>query len=115
MMGALCLHCEAKPAVDESKFCSKACRDAFAMNMAEAITCANVGCDAQEDGVITAMAAGWLDIQPDPEGTSWNYLGICPECATMDGNYHHRREDAAFLAQHPELVKPDVTVPARSK
>jgi hypothetical protein len=77
-----CLQCQGKPPVGESKFCSAECRAAFAKGMAEAIACHL--CDAQIDGITAATAAGWTDIGPDPEGTSWNYLGLCPECRATE-------------------------------
>jgi hypothetical protein len=72
-----CLHCQKKHNRD-SKFCSPACREEFAKTMCEALACFE--CDAQIDGIATAAAAGWKDIEPDPEGTTWNYLGLCPDC-----------------------------------
>jgi hypothetical protein len=74
----LCLHCGVNPPAGESKFCSPACRAEFARTMPESISCSN--CDALADGVAQATAAGWTDIEADPEGTSWNYLGFCPDC-----------------------------------
>jgi hypothetical protein len=46
--------------------------------MCEAISC--YACDATIDGIEEALAAGWSDIEPDPEGRGWNYLGECPDC-----------------------------------
>lgn len=73
-----CLHCGVNAAAYESKFCTAACREQFAATMPESISCS--GCDAMADGVAEATAAGWIDIEPDPDGSSWNYLGYCPEC-----------------------------------
>jgi hypothetical protein len=78
----ICLHCQAKPPVGESKFCSAECRTAFAATMAEAIEC--YVCDAQIDGLAEATAAGWTELEPHPEGTTWNYLGLCPECRAIE-------------------------------
>jgi hypothetical protein len=74
----LCLCCGVKPTAGESKFCTPACREAFAKTMPESISCSS--CDATADGVAEATAAGWVEIEADPEGTSWNYLGFCPDC-----------------------------------
>ena len=30
--------------------------------------------------VHAAIVVGWVDIEMDIEGDSWNYLGTCPEC-----------------------------------
>jgi hypothetical protein len=46
--------------------------------MAEAVAC--VSCDAHIDGIAEAQSEGWADITADPEGYSWNYLGVCPDC-----------------------------------
>jgi hypothetical protein len=73
-----CLQCQAKPQVGESKFCSAECRAEFAKDMAEAIACSL--CDAQVDGIAQATEEGWTEIDADPEGTSWNYLALCPAC-----------------------------------
>jgi hypothetical protein len=77
-----CLHCQLQPARRESKFCSETCRDEFAKDMAEAICCHR--CDAQADGIADAVRDGWTGIDPDPEGTTWNYLGLCPDCPKED-------------------------------
>jgi hypothetical protein len=73
-----CLHCGVNPAAGESKFCTSTCLEAFAKTMPESISCS--GCDQSADGIAEAIAAGWIDIERDPEGSSWNYLGFCPEC-----------------------------------
>lgn len=47
------------------------------------LSCRGASChayDATEDRA-KAEAAGWADIEFDPTGESWNYLGLCPECA----------------------------------
>lgn len=31
-----------------------------------------------------AIAEGWTDIEEDFDGSSWNYLGSCPECREED-------------------------------
>lgn len=74
----LCLHCQHAPPERGSKFCSPACREAFALTMPEAISCFH--CDAMADGVESAQSGGWTCIEADPEGTTWNYLGVCPDC-----------------------------------
>jgi hypothetical protein len=27
-----------------------------------------------------AEVAGWSEVEEDPEGFCWNYLGYCPDC-----------------------------------
>lgn len=73
-----CIQCWARPPSGESKFCSTECRAEFEKSMAEAIACSL--CDATADDIKAAEAEGWTDIEPDSEGTTWNYLGFCPEC-----------------------------------
>ncbi|MFN0019444.1 MAG: hypothetical protein ACKVP0_14355 [Pirellulaceae bacterium] len=41
-----------------------------------------------------AIAAGWTGIEEDPEGRSWNYLGLCPGCAASDDEPETRKEDS---------------------
>jgi len=31
-----------------------------------------------------ALAEGWIEIDEDFDGRSWNYLGLCPECQAED-------------------------------
>lgn len=33
-----------------------------------------------------AEAAGWIDLDPDPGGFAWTYLGTCPECRKEVGD-----------------------------
>jgi hypothetical protein len=42
------------------------------------LACCMCDCDSP-DTLEEAMAAGWTDIQFDPQGLSWNYLGSCPD------------------------------------
>lgn len=37
----------------------------------------------QYDCELEAIAAGWREIEADPEGLSWTYLGVCPECGVQ--------------------------------
>lgn len=39
------------------------------------------GCDRELETVSEAKAAGWKSIEADAEGSTWNWLGTCPECA----------------------------------
>lgn len=78
-----CIECGRERRRRSSLFCSRACRNVFALNMPESVSC--YGCDACEEGVIDALLAGWTNIDPDPEGRSWNYIGVCPVCAKEGG------------------------------
>lgn len=42
------------------------------------ISCAACDCDSP-DSLEEALAAGWTNIQPTPDGLAENYLGYCPE------------------------------------
>src|SRR5437016_3514394 len=33
-----------------------------------------------------AIADGWTGIDEDLQGLSWNFLGLCPDCAKADGS-----------------------------
>jgi len=48
------------------------------------LTCC--GCDAGGNvrTVEEAVLSGWLAIQEDAGGVSWNYSGICPDCVIQD-------------------------------
>ncbi len=84
-----CSQCNLKSSRNGSHFCSRKCRDDYVKTMPFTLTCdggakLDRGCDADEGDLNTeaeALAAGWRDISPDPEGVSWNYLGTCPACA----------------------------------
>jgi hypothetical protein len=78
-----CIHCGRRNRKGESLFCSASCRDNFASTMPEVISC--LLCDADTLGVIDALGSGWRDIEADPEGYSWNYLGFCPGCVRDGG------------------------------
>jgi hypothetical protein len=41
-------------------------------------------CDALAYGIADAVRDGWTGIDPDPDGTTWNYLGLCPDCPKED-------------------------------
>ena len=36
--------------------------------------------DNRDTRAARAVAAGWTELQID-DGLSWNYLGVCPDCA----------------------------------
>ena len=80
MPGMPCIACEKKPARDDSHYCSKACSDAF-VAMDGPIQCA--WCSAEFDTTAKAKRAKWKDIQPDPEGISYNWSGVCPKCQPL--------------------------------
>jgi hypothetical protein len=76
-----CFHCGQEHARRDSKFCSAACRDEFAKTMDFTLTC--YCCSADEGDCKTreaVEATGWKDIEPDPDGSFWNYRGLCPRC-----------------------------------
>jgi hypothetical protein len=75
-----CVHCEGPipPERDDSRFCSQACKEEYSRAPPELVTCSL--CDSEIDGLQAAKDAGWEDLIMDVEGSSWNYLGICPEC-----------------------------------
>ena len=76
--GMMCLHCEQNAASRNSHFCSPACKMAFMSANDGPVDCGECSCEAES--VAEAEANGWLDVTPDPEGFSWNYLALCPEC-----------------------------------
>jgi hypothetical protein len=51
--------------------------------MAGAFSIECLYCDAgpEIDSRDAAEAAGWIDIEADPDGLAWNHLGVCPDCS----------------------------------
>ena len=79
--GMLCLKCEQQAARRGSHFCSPACEAAFMAAADGPVECRGGNCVSHGlDTVAEAVAAGWEDIEPDPDGMWWNYSGLCPEC-----------------------------------
>lgn len=76
--GMPCLRCDDAVAEPGSHFCSAECKRAFGASVDGPVECFR--CDAGADSVAEAVAAGWVGVEPDLEGMSWNYLGLCPEC-----------------------------------
>ena len=81
--GMKCLNCDKRKARDDSHYCSKKCSTAFVEAKQGPVDC--VGgrwnyCDASCDDVREAKRLGWRDIEPSPEGISYNFTGYCPEC-----------------------------------
>ena len=69
----------------ESHFCSPECRDEWAKTMAFVLECS--GCYGAGENYTSkeqAVADGWTDIEDDPEGWTWNQIGLCPECKARD-------------------------------
>lgn len=46
--------------------------------LAQSVTCFH--CDNSADSLAEAVKEGWNDLQEDPKGFTWNYLGTCPSC-----------------------------------
>lgn len=80
----MCYHCRKNPRRGESLFCSEECKAEYAKIAPESIEC--FMCDAQADGITSAIAAGWKDIEQDLEGYGYNYLGYCPACQKEEEN-----------------------------
>lgn len=74
-----CLGCTRKPHSGESLFCSDQCRARYSRDPPQSIACCQ--CDGQADSLKEVIASGWTDLDRDVEGYTWNYLGLCPECA----------------------------------
>lgn len=49
--------------------------------LAESLTCGDCGNDGP-DSLAEAIADGWKDVEHQPEGLSWNFLGTCPCCSS---------------------------------
>lgn len=82
-VGLECLNCVVNTARPDSHFCSAECKAAFMAECNGPVRCrggAETICFAETDAVAAAEAAGWTEIEEDPEGVSWNYDGFCPDC-----------------------------------
>lgn len=75
--GMDCMNCETKPARKDSHFCSDKCGEAFCKKMQGPVQCE---CMLESETVAEAKESGWRKIRTDPEGSSTNFTGICPEC-----------------------------------
>jgi hypothetical protein len=76
-----CLQCEAADARAGSKFCSDASRQAFRATMPFVLICRHCSADeGDHETPAQAEVAGWSEVEEDPEGFCWNYLGYCPDC-----------------------------------
>ncbi|HBE67541.1 MAG TPA: hypothetical protein DDW52_05260 [Planctomycetaceae bacterium] len=49
--------------------------------MAESLTCGECGNDGP-DTLAEAIADGWKSLAYDPEGVSWNFVGLCDCCVS---------------------------------
>jgi hypothetical protein len=63
------------------------------------LACCDCDCDSP-DSLEEALAAGWTDIQYDPGGSSWNFLGMCPE--------HSEEEESPPQTPAPAAERPEI-------
>lgn len=81
--GIKCLHCNRRKAKTNSHYCSKKCSTAFVESAQGPVDCVggrSYSCGASCDDVDDAKRDGWVGIEANPEGASWNYTGYCPDC-----------------------------------
>ena len=52
------------------------------LNFSLSCTTCDAGTEVKTRG--EAEAAGWSQLLCDPGGISWTWLGLCPECGTLD-------------------------------
>ena len=76
--GTNCVECEIEQARPYSHFCSPACSQSWMKTHKGPINC--MACSLAFDTVREARKEKWKDIDEDPEGISWNWVGYCPEC-----------------------------------
>lgn len=77
--GMLCIQCEAKQVRHgETHFCSDKCSRAFMKDKDGPVQCVN--CFDEYETVAEAKAGGWRRVTQDPDGISYNFSGVCPEC-----------------------------------
>lgn len=48
------------------------------------LTCTDCDAGMNVGGLVQATADGWQNIQFDPDGMSWNFLGDCSDCVRED-------------------------------
>lgn len=80
MFSSACLNC-GQPAAPNSSFCGQTCGYVFAQKKQGPVQCDE--CMFTVD--VVKEAEGWSDIRPAPEGISYNWGGICPDCQA-EGN-----------------------------
>ena len=74
----VCLQCKAADAAyPDSHYCSDECKAKWMETHGGPIQCY---CDAELDTIGEAKAAGWMGIEPYPEGATCNWRGLCPNC-----------------------------------
>lgn len=71
----------------------------------ESVSCEQ--CDAGMDSLAEALREGWTDLCRD-DGTSWNYLGLCPQCQEAEAQKEQRMQGwhAATDAEQEEPRPP---------
>jgi hypothetical protein len=68
--------------------------------MPESIACSN--CDIQAPpSIAAALREGWIEIECDPDGLGYNYVGFCPNCQQAE------YEEALANAVREPVSKPD--------
>lgn len=77
--GMLCMNCEKEPARPDSHYCSARCSAKFVKRTNGPVQCDH--CFAEMETPQEARKAGWTHVSPSPEGISFNYGGVCPDCA----------------------------------
>jgi hypothetical protein len=79
-----CMKCKNHLQRSDSRFCCEACKDGYAATCFPAI--ARRDCDAFIEDLDEAKVAGWTDVELDVVGHSWNFLGLCPDCTTLEND-----------------------------
>ena len=77
-----CKYCGMAPAIATTlsdEFCSDDCHTKW-IQLPFSLCCQY--CDAGSNTLTEqqAIGEGWIEIEADPGGLSWNFLGVCPDC-----------------------------------
>lgn len=100
---------EASRLADECKWMVNQLRDLFGRRpiarqreIHEIVTCSG-GCDETIDSVVDAVREGWTELLADPDGTSWDFLGVCPSCNEQS---MFEKPAAPVPPENPDYVEP---------
>ena len=76
-----CLHCDRMKARADSHYCSETCKEEYMRRKIGPVVCEH--CGVEHDTIREAKRAGFVEIVADPEGMSWNFMGVCKICAKV--------------------------------
>ena len=90
-MIVVCRNCE--NVTDDQPLLCVICHKNSFMRVACPFSLACGMCDCPSpDSLQAAISDGWRSIRYDPDGTSWYFIGTCPECHVEEAEDERRRK-----------------------